>query len=72
MDWSVRSLLVCCRSKGRSYSIVAALGSTSGGRVEAAIIEKAASDKRKRDQAAYDKATAELAALNGRLISILG
>ena len=46
-----------------SYSIVAALGSASGGRVDAAANETAAANARKNAQAAYDKATADLAAL---------
>jgi hypothetical protein len=46
-----------------TYSIVAALGSASGGRVDAAAGEQAAVDARRKAQAAYDKAATDLAAL---------
>jgi DNA-binding IclR family transcriptional regulator len=57
-------LLVCVGlATCGSYSIVAALGSASGGRIDAAASEAAGTDARRKAQAAYDKATADLAAL---------
>ena len=44
-----------------SYSITAALGAAAGSRYNAASTEQTATDARKRAQAAYDSATAELA-----------
>ena len=52
------ALLIC-----GSYSIVAALGSASSGRTNAASEEKTISDTRKRTQSAYDAATSELAGM---------
>jgi hypothetical protein len=46
---------------GGSYSITAALGSAAGSRYNAASTEQSATDARKRAQAAYDAAAAELA-----------
>jgi hypothetical protein len=44
-----------------SYSVTAALGSAAGGRAQAERIETASTGARDRAQAAYDKATADLA-----------
>jgi hypothetical protein len=46
-----------------TYSITAALGSTSGGRTNAATIETATTDARTKAQSAYDAAKAELGGL---------
>jgi hypothetical protein len=53
---SVFALTICA-----SYSITAALGSAAGSRYNAASAEQSAADTRKRAQAGYDAAQAELA-----------
>lgn len=59
-----QSLLVCVGlATCGTYSVVAALGSASGGRQDAAHAESTLHSARKRAQAAYDKATADLEAI---------
>ena len=59
-----QALLVCIGfAVCGSYSVVAALGSASGGRQDAAHAESTLQSARKRAQAAYDKATADLEAI---------
>ena len=59
-----QALLVCIGfAVCGTYSVVAALGSASGGRQDAARTESTQQSARARAQAAYDKATAELEAI---------
>lgn len=59
-----QSLLVCVGlATCGTYSVVAALGSASGGRTDAATAENTLKSAQKRAQATYDKATAELEAV---------
>ena len=61
--WSAALISFVALALSGTYSVTAALGSASGGRVNAAAIETATTDARTKAQAAYDAAKAELDAL---------
>ena len=61
--WSAALISLVALALSGAYSVTAALGSASGGRVNAAAIETATTDARTKAQAAYDAAKAELDAL---------
>jgi hypothetical protein len=61
--WSAGLVALAALLLAGSYSITAALGSAAGSRYNAASTEQAATDTRKRAQAAYDQAQAALAEL---------
>lgn len=60
-QWSRAALVFVALLITGAYSVSAALGSASGGRLNAAAEEKTGTDARKKAQAAYDEAKAELA-----------
>ena len=61
--WSAALISFVALALSGAYSVTAALGSASGGRVNAAAVETATTDARTKAQAAYDAAKAELDAL---------
>jgi hypothetical protein len=61
--WSAAAIALVALLLSGSYSITAALGSAAGGRANAATAEAATTDARKKAQAAYDRAEAELSKL---------
>ena len=61
--WSAALISLVALALSGAYSMTAALGSASGGRINAATIETATTDARTKAQAAYDAAKAELDAL---------
>ncbi len=61
--WSAALVALVALLLAGGYSITAALGSASGGRTDAATTETATAEARKRAQAAYDAARAELEGL---------
>lgn len=62
-QWSRAALVFVALLITGAYSVTAALGSASGGRLAAAAEEKTSTDTRKKAQAAYDEAKAELASI---------
>jgi hypothetical protein len=62
-QWGKALAALCALLLCGSYSVIAALGSASGGRINAAIEERASSEQRSRAQAAYEQARAALAQL---------
>ena len=61
--WSAGVIAIVALSLSGAYSVMAALGSASGGRANAATVETAVTDARTKAQAAYDAAKTELDAL---------
>jgi hypothetical protein len=61
--WSAALISFVALALSGTYSVTAALGSASGGRVNAAAAETATTDARTKAQAAYDAAKADLDAL---------
>ena len=59
--WSAAVVTLAALLLSGAYSVTAALGSAAGGRADAAAIETETAGARKRAQAAYDAAQAELA-----------
>jgi hypothetical protein len=62
-QWALAPMAFAALILTGAYSVTAALGSASGGRVNAATQEQTVTDQRTRTQSAYDAANAELASL---------
>jgi hypothetical protein len=72
-QWTNALIAVVSLSIFGGYSVVAALGSAKGGRENAALEEKDATDKRKKAQKAYDDANTELETMkSGQKIRAVG
>jgi hypothetical protein len=61
--WSAALVALAALTLSGTYSVVAALGSAAGGRLNSATAEQATGDARIKAQAAYDRAQADLDAL---------